>query len=116
MTAVAIGILLGLAVLCAVIGTLGFLRLRDTLDRMHCAVFVTTSVGFLLTVSAFLSDGASDRAIKMALITLFALLGGAASSHVLGRAMVARGGVPEALPASALPEPSDVHHGDERLG
>ncbi|MCQ8278087.1 monovalent cation/H(+) antiporter subunit G [Acetobacteraceae bacterium KSS8] len=112
----AIAVLLCLAVICAAIGTLGFLRLRDTLDRMHCAVFVTTGVGFSLTLAAFLSDGASGRAIKMALITLFTLLGSAATSHVLGRAMVARGHVPEALPSAALSEPSDPRRGDERLG
>lgn len=102
MTRVALDGLLGLAVLSAWLGCAGFLRLRTALDRLHCVAFVYATTGTLLTAAAFVSDGASDRALKILLLTVVGLLTGAAMSQATGRALLLRGSAPEAEQAAHL--------------
>ena len=61
-----------------------------TLDRMHCVTFLNATAGLAATVAAFVADGFSDRALKMLLITIVALVTGAALAHVTGRAVLIR--------------------------
>ncbi len=96
MTAVVLDGLLALAVLSAWLGCAGFLRMRNALDRMHCVSFVYATAGSALTVAAFVSDGLSDRALKVLLLTVVGLLTGAAMSHATGRALLLRGSASEA--------------------
>ena len=93
MSRVAIEILLAILVLAAWLGCVGFARLRAPLDRMHCVAFVNATSGSALTIAAFVSDGVSDRALKVLLITGLSLLTGAAMSHATGRALLLRGSV-----------------------
>lgn len=98
MTAVVVDLLLVLVVLAVWLGCAGFARLGAPLDRLHCVAFVNATGGTALTVLAFVSDGASTRALKILLITVVSLLGGAALSHATGRALLLRGAVaPDAL-------------------
>jgi multicomponent Na+:H+ antiporter subunit G len=90
---VAIEVLLALLVLAAWLGCAGFARLRAPLDRMHCVAFVNATAGTALTIAAFVSDGASDRALKVLLVTGISLLAGAAMSHATGRALLLRGSI-----------------------
>jgi hypothetical protein len=47
--------------------------------------------------AAQVGDGLSDRADKIVLMVLLSLLSGAATAHAVGRALIHRGSVPEAL-------------------
>ena len=91
---IAIEILLAAATLCIWLGCAGYLRLRTTLDRIHCVAFVNATSGTALSAAAFVADGASSRALKIVLITLASLLIGAATAHVTGRALLDRGSAP----------------------
>ena len=89
---VAIGILLALGVASAWLGTLAFLRLSTSLERVHVVTFVNFAAGAPVTLAAFLADGISSRSLKVALIWLATLLFGALLSQVTGRAIHLRGG------------------------
>ena len=95
MTRLAIDALLAVAVLAAWLGCAGFARLRAPLDRMHCVAFVNAVSGTALVLAAFVSDGASVRALKVLLVAVVSLVGGAALSHATGRALLLRGSAPE---------------------
>lgn len=88
---IAIDVLLAVTVLAAWLGSAGFARLRAPLDRMHCVTFVNVVAGGAMTISAFLADGASNRAFKILLVAGIALIAGAAMSHATGRALAERG-------------------------
>jgi monovalent cation/proton antiporter MnhG/PhaG subunit len=85
-------VLLGLTVLSAWLGAVGFLRFKTALDRLHCASFVSAAGGFALALAVLAQDGLTDRLLKMLAIWAILLLSGAATSHALGRALVLRGG------------------------
>lgn len=85
-----LGIFLGLTVLAVWLGTIGILRARTALARLHAATFVAVAGGLPLLVSVFLADGASARAWKSLGLMLMLLVTGSATSHALGRAIVTR--------------------------
>jgi len=87
---VLIDILLALLVASSWLGAYGFARLPSALSRLHCASFVGAAGGAALTIAAFVSDGASTRALKTLLLLVLLLLTGAALSHAAGRALVLR--------------------------
>lgn len=91
MTTIAIGILLAVAVGAALLGSLGFLRLRHPLDRLHCVAFVNVVAGGALLAAALVSDGPSSRALKWAFCLVVELVSGAALSHATARALLLRG-------------------------
>ena len=82
--------LLVVAVAAAWLGCLGFVRLRTDLDRLHCIAFVNATTGAAILLAALLADGLSDRVLKILLILGLNLLTGAASAHLIGRAIVKR--------------------------
>lgn len=90
MTRLVVDALLVVTVLAAWLGCAGFARLRAPLDRMHCVAFVNATSGLTLTVAAFVSDGLSVRALKVALVAGLGLLAGAAMSHAVGRSLLLR--------------------------
>ena len=90
MTGTVIAALLALLVVAVWLGCVGFARLRTPLDRMHCVAFVNATAGLALTIAAFVSDGLSDRALKILLISVTSLLAGSAMSHATGRAILRR--------------------------
>ena len=81
-----------LMVFTAWLGVLGFARLRVPIDRLRCVTFVSVTSGILLLLAATVSDRFSDRCGKIMLIVGFNILGGAASSHVIARAVWQRAG------------------------
>ncbi len=89
---VAVGVLLGLSVAACWLGAVGFARLRAPLDRVHCVTFVNVAGGVALLVAALLADGVSDRSLKILLVLMVNLVGGAAVSHMTGRAVTQRAG------------------------
>lgn len=91
MRALATDILLGIAVLACWLGAAGFLRVRTALDRLHCVSFVNVVAGAAVAAAAFVSDGDSDRALKVLIVVAAALLSGAGLAHATGRALVERG-------------------------
>lgn len=84
-------LLLALLVFAAWLGAISFARLRDPLDRIHCVTFVNAVCGLLLLMAAALTDGPSDRLLKILLMVGANLVTGAAISHVTGRAILQRG-------------------------
>lgn len=92
MRTVAVDGLLALAVLSAWLGCVGFLRLASALDRLHCAAFVTAAAAPCITLAALLQDGLSGRAGKTVALLVIMLVGGAATTHAVGRALLLRGG------------------------
>ena len=92
---VVVDILLGLAVLSAWIGALGFARLTSALDRLHCVGFTTIAAGLPLVLAAFVADGPSTRAFKLLLLWLVALIAGAALNQAAARAIFTRDEVAE---------------------
>lgn len=89
---VAVAVLLALTVVSAWLASLGFLRFKSALDRLHCASFLNAAGGLTLTIAVIIQDGMSDRALKTIAVFLILLLGGAALSHAAGRALVLRDG------------------------
>ncbi|TGE02706.1 cation:proton antiporter [Methylobacterium nonmethylotrophicum] len=83
---------LGLAVLAAWIATLALWRLVTPLERLHAVTFVNVAGGAGLVLAAWLTDGASPRALKCTAIWLATLLIGALLSHVTGHALHIRDG------------------------
>jgi multisubunit Na+/H+ antiporter MnhG subunit len=72
------------------IGCIGFVRLRSPYDRLHCAAFVAVAAGPLVGLTAFVADGASDRAWKILLLVILLEVNGAALSHATSRAVAWR--------------------------
>ena len=90
MSRIVIDVLLAFAVLASWLACLGFARLPTVLDRMHCVTFLNATAGLALTIAFFVADGVSDRALKMLLLTVVALVTGSALAHVTGRAVLIR--------------------------
>lgn len=112
MTRILLDGLLAVVVLAVWLGGAGFLRLRSPLDRMHCVAFVAATAGAALTAAAFVSDGVSDRALKILSFTVVSLLTGAATSHATGRALLLRGSAPEAEGPAHLAVAANVTDAD----
>ena len=87
---IAVDVLLALAVAAAWLGCFGFIRLRDNLDRLHCIAFINATAGVAILLAAILAEGVSDRVLKILLILALNLLTGAASAHLIGRAILKR--------------------------
>ena len=75
-----------LATVAVWLGCIGFARLRSAFARLHCVAFTAAAAGLPVIIAAFVADGFSDRALKIVLLLLIILLGGAALSHACGRA------------------------------
>lgn len=90
MTAFVVAALLSVAAFCGWLGCAGFLRLRDPLDRLHCVAFINVTVSLTIVAAGFVTDGLSSRSIKILLIAVLMLIGGAAGTHVTGRAVLQR--------------------------
>ncbi|MCR0981234.1 monovalent cation/H(+) antiporter subunit G [Roseomonas populi] len=90
MTEALVGALLAAMVAAAWLAAAGAARLRGPLNRLHAVAFVNIACGLPLAVAAFVTDGASARALKVAAIVLLSWLVGAATSHATGRALVKR--------------------------
>lgn len=85
-----IDVLLAISVVAAWLACLGFARLTDALDRLHCATFVGCAVGPPLLIAAFLTRGASADMVKILFLLVVGVLSGGVLSHALGRAIVLR--------------------------
>jgi multisubunit Na+/H+ antiporter MnhG subunit len=87
---VALGISLALTVGAVWLATIGLVRARTALARLHAATFVTVAGGLVLLASVFIADGTSSRSWKSLGLMLMLLVIGSATSHALGRAIVTR--------------------------
>ncbi len=81
---------IALAVACGWLGGLGYVRLRDPLDRVHCVTFSNIGSGLMLLIAALLNDGIASRPLKIGLIWIITIIAGAITSQATGRALVAR--------------------------
>jgi len=88
--AIAIDVLLAVSVLACWLGTIGFLRLRTALDRLHCVTFVNAASGATLLAAALVADGPTDRVAKVAVLAAAVLWAGAGLAHATGRALSLR--------------------------
>lgn len=87
---IAVGILLGVAVLAAWIAALGFARLRWSLDRLHVVSFAVVACGLPIVVAGFVADGASTRAFKLLVVWLVSTIAGASLNQAAARAIFTR--------------------------
>lgn len=85
-------VFLGLTVLFAWVGAIGFLRLHSFLDRLHCITFVNVACGLMLIGAALVGGGISSRSLKIIVIVAINVLSGAVTSHASARALVTREG------------------------
>jgi len=83
-------ILLILLVLASWLGTVGFLRLRTPLQRLHCVTFVTVAACTCLLLAALAAEGPTLRVGKLCLLLVVMLAAGAGTSHAIGRAVLIR--------------------------
>lgn len=81
----------GLVVAVAWVGGIGFTRLRTPLDRLHCVTFVNAGCGVSLLAASVAAEGFSNRSGNILLVVALSLLGGAAGSYAVGRALRMRG-------------------------
>ena len=90
MSAIVVDVLVGMAVLSAWLGALGFARLTSALDRLHCIAFVNVGCGLPIIAAGFVADGPSTRAFKILLLWLVAMIAGAAVNQAAARAIFTR--------------------------
>ena len=86
---------IALMVTVAWLAAAGFARLRTPLDRLHCVTFVNAGCGLALLVASLVEDGFSNRTGNILLVVVLSLLGGAAGSYAVGRALRVRGSLSE---------------------
>lgn len=89
------GAFIAVMIVVAWLGAAGFARLREPLDRLHCATFVNAGCGLALLAASLAADGLSNRTGNILLVVAVNLFGGAAASHSIGRALRVRGSLPE---------------------
>ena len=94
---IVIDILLALALASAWLGAIGFARLRSSMDRLHCATFITLGAGLPIVVAAFVADGPSQRAFKILLLFIVAFVAGASVNQAIARAVFTRDEVGERM-------------------
>lgn len=82
--------LLVVAVAAVWLGCLGFVRLSNAYDRLHCVTFVNVAAGVPLMLACWTNQNASEPILKVVFVLLFALLNGAALGHATGRAVLHR--------------------------
>ena len=87
------GSFLAVVVGLAWLGVAGFVRLREPLDRLHCVTFVNAGSGVAMLAASVAADGLSSRTGTVVLVLAVNLLGGAAGSYAIGRALRMRGSV-----------------------
>jgi len=80
-------VLLAVAVAAVWLGCLGFARLHDSFDRLHCVGFVGIGAGLPILLAAWLSQGSSASIAKLAFLVACILFNGAALNHATGRAL-----------------------------
>ena len=85
-----IDVFIVLAVTAGWLGCLGYVRLRDPLDRLHCVTFSNIASGLMLLIAALLNDGMASRPLKIGLIWIITIISGAITSQATGRALVTR--------------------------
>ena len=89
------GLFVGIMVAAAWLAAAGFARLRAPLDRLHCVTFANAGCGLALLAASLAGDGFSNRTGNIVLVVALNLLGGAAGSYAVGRALRVRGSLPE---------------------
>ncbi len=85
-----IDVFIALAVAAGWLGCLGYVRLRDPLDRVHCVTFSNIASGLMLLIAALMNDGMASRPLKIGLIWVITIISGAITSQATGRALVTR--------------------------
>ncbi|MBB2203273.1 monovalent cation/H(+) antiporter subunit G [Gluconacetobacter tumulisoli] len=90
MSAILLDGALGLLVIVAWVAVLGFLRLPETLDALHAAALLNVAGSASLIMVCVIADGLSARTIKLVLIALLLVFGGAVVSQMIGRAHLHR--------------------------
>lgn len=89
------GVFVALLVAAAWLASAGFVRLRTPLERIHCVTFVNAGCGSALFAASLAGEGFSNRTGNILFVVAINLLGGAAGSYAVGRALRVRGSLPE---------------------
>lgn len=83
-------LLLAVAVAAVWLGCLGFARLTDPFDRLHCVGFVTLAAGLPVLFATWAALGASESVLKVVFLLVCLVGNGAALGHATGRALYYR--------------------------
>jgi monovalent cation/proton antiporter MnhG/PhaG subunit len=90
MTHVTVDVLLSAVVLLCCLGALGMWRMKEPTQALHYLSLPNTGGAILLTIAVFLTQGNSQAAWKVFLITLILLASNSVVSHATARAFRAR--------------------------
>ena len=80
-------LLLAVAVAAVWLGCVGFIRLTDAFDRLHCVAFVGIAAGVPVMLAGWVSQGADPSMVKVCFLIACILVNGAALGHATGRAL-----------------------------
>jgi len=79
-------VLLGIGAFCALVGSLGILRLPDVYNRIHAQTVCVVGGAILMLFGISLVEGVSPYTLKALLIALFLFLTNPVGSHAIARA------------------------------
>lgn len=82
----AIGVLLGLAVVLIWLSVFGLLVMRNPYDRLHASAPLNILPPLLIVAAILVSDGFSAASAKLLLILLVMIASGPVLTHAIGRA------------------------------
>lgn len=78
-------VLLGLGVLCALVGIFGVFKFKFVMNRMHCAAIIDTIALALILSGLMVAGGTSAYIPKLLVIILIFWIGSPIASHLVGR-------------------------------
>lgn len=79
-------VLLGVGAACALVGTMGIVRLPDVYNRIHAQTVSVVGGAILVLLGVSLLEGLSLYSLKALTIALFIFLTNPVSSHAIARA------------------------------
>lgn len=91
---VAVIAFLGLGVFFGILGNIGVLRFPDVYTRLHASSKCNTTTVLSVLIACLLLEGFSPLSLRILLITLFFLVTGPVTSHIIGRRAWKRGLTP----------------------
>jgi multicomponent Na+:H+ antiporter subunit G len=117
MATIAMEVLLAIAVISALLSTLGMVLMKDFFERLHYMSTLTTISSFCLLMAVVIEEGWGQATIKMCLIFLILLVTNAVLTHATARgAWIHTFGRWPPDPDAPLNRPSEVRKRMSRQG
>jgi multicomponent Na+:H+ antiporter subunit G len=90
----AVSVFVALGIFFAVMGNVGVLRFPDLYTRLHASAKCSTTTVLSVFIGCLLLEGFSALSARILVITLFFLLTGPVTAHLIGRRAWKRGVLP----------------------